>query len=288
MPPSEILAPTSLHEALALASRHGEKAKIMGGGTDLIVQIKKNAVDPGMVISLENVAEIDFISHEESGLHIGAMTAVSTIEKAPMVRNRCSMLSEAAAQLANPLIRRKATIGGNLCNASPAADLAPALLALGARLKIQNAAGERVVEIEDFFVGPGKTVLKPDEILTRIIIPDPAPHAKGVYLKNKRSGGADLSIVGVAVLTTMHENTIQDIRIGLGAVAPTPIRARETENRLRGRVPSEGILEEVCLKTSAEACCISDVRCTADYRNKIIAVYLKRAILQTAGMADLN
>jgi CO/xanthine dehydrogenase FAD-binding subunit len=286
MPLSEILSPSSLQEALSLCAKHKEKARVLGGGTDLVVQIKKNAIDPDVLISLENVPELNFISHEENGLNIGAMTTVSAIERSPMVKSRFPILSSAASMLATPLIRKKATIGGNLCNASPSADLVPALLVLGASLKIRSAGGERVVRIEEFFRGPRQTVLTPGELLTRIVIPAPAPRTNGAYLKTRRTEGADLALVGVAVMTTMAKGKIEEIKIGLGAVAPTPIRARQTENRLRGRAPDERVLEEICLGATSEACCISDVRCTAGYRDKLIGVLVKRAILQSAGMAN--
>jgi carbon-monoxide dehydrogenase medium subunit len=286
MPFSERLAPTSLQEAVALCAKYKEKAKIMAGGTDLIVQVKQNKIDPDILISLENVRELNFISCEQNGINIGAMTPASVIERSQAIKNGCAVLSDAAAKLANPLIRRKATIGGNLCNGSPSADLAPALLVLGARLKIVGEKGERLVDIENFFVGPKQTALSAGEILARIIIPQTVPEARAVYLKSTRSGGADLSVVGVAVLTTMSGRTIKDIRIGLGAVAPTPMRAKETENLLRGKTVSEDALEAICVNTSSEACCISDVRCTADYRNKMIGILVKRAIRLTAGMAS--
>jgi aerobic carbon-monoxide dehydrogenase medium subunit len=285
MPFSEILSPSSLQEALSLCAKYKEKAKVMAGGTDLVVQIKKNAVDPDILIGLEKVPELNFIGLDENQLNIGAMTTVSAIEQSPMVKSRFPILSSAASMLATPLIRKKATIGGNLCNGSPSADLVPALLVLGAGLKIRNAGGERVVRIDDFFKGPRQTVLNPGELLTRIVIPAPAPNATGVYLKTRRTEGADLALVGVAVMTTMAKGKIEEIKIGLGAVAPTPIRARETEELLRGRAPDEGILEEICLRATGEACCISDVRCTAGYRDKLIGILIKRAILQSAGMA---
>ena len=286
MPLSEILSPSSLQEALSLCAKYKEKAQVLAGGTDLVVQIKKNAVDPDILIGLEDVPELNFISLEENGLNIGAMTTVSAIEQSEVIRSRFPILSSAASMLATPLVRKKATIGGNLCNASPSADLVPALLVLGASLKIRSAAGERIVKVEEFFKGPRQTVLAPGELLTRIVIPAPAGNTKGVYLKTRRTEGADLALVGVAVMTTMDQGKIGEIKIGLGAVAPTPIRARETEKRLRGRAVDERSLDEICINATSEACCISDVRCTAGYRDRLIGVLLKRAILQSAGAAN--
>ena len=214
------------------------------------------------------------------------MTPVSVIEHSQIIKTRYPILAEAAAKLANPTIRRKATIGGNLCNASPSADMVPALLALGAKVKIVGADGERVLELDEFFLGPKKSALAPGEILARIIIPRAAEAGRGVYLKSTRSGGADLAVVGVAVVTVMDGQTVKDIKIGLGAVAPTPIRAKLTEGQLKGKVLNESLLDEICLNTSSEACCISDVRCTAEYRDRLIGILVKRAIRQTAGLAN--
>jgi carbon-monoxide dehydrogenase medium subunit len=276
----KLMTPRSLGEVLVLYAQYRERARILGGGTDLVVQIKKGAVDPEILISLEKVAELNFISREENGLNIGAMTSAASIQKAELIRVNAPVLAEAASTLGNPLIRRTATVGGNLCNASPSADLAPALLALGAKVKIVNARGERVVDLEDFFLGPRKTVLEPGDIMTRIIVPAMPPHSRAVYLKSTRTRGADLAQVGVAVMAVMDGPVIRDIRVALGAVAPTPIRARRTEAGLTGRQWSDGLIDDVCEMVCDEASCISDVRCSAGHRNKLINVLAGRAVHQ--------
>jgi CO/xanthine dehydrogenase FAD-binding subunit len=278
----ELLKPDSLSEAVELVARQRDRARILGGGTDLIVQIKKGAVEPEILISLEKVAELNFISREENGLNIGTMVTAASIQKAELIQTSAPVLAQAAATLGNPLIRRTATIGGNLCNASPSADFAPALLVLDARVRIVNAHGNRVVNLEDFFVGPRHTILSAEDILARIMVPPMPPHSRAVYLKSTRSCGADLAQVGVAVMVTTDGPVIRDIRIALGAVAPTPIRARKIEEVLTGRRWNDEMLEDVCEMVCDEASCISDVRCSASHRDKLINVLTGRAVYQAA------
>lgn len=276
----ELLKPCSLSEAVALCTQHRGRARILGGGTDLIVQIKKGALEPEILIGLEKVAALDFISHEENGLNIGAMTTATTIAKAELIRVNTPVLAEAASTLGNPLIRRTATIGGNLCNASPSADFAPALLVLEAQVKIVNAQGDRFMDLEDFFVGPRQTVLSAGDILARIIIPPMPPCSRAVYLKSTRTCGADLSQVGVAVMAVMAGPVIRDIRVALGAVAPTPIRARRIEAALTGQQWTNELIDDVCEMACDETSCISDVRCSASDRNKLTNVLAGRAVRQ--------
>jgi len=280
------LTPFSMDEALALCSKHREKAKIIGGGTDLMVQIKKNTLPAEVLIGLENIRGLRVISYDQSsGLSIGAMTSVEAIEKSALVMKEAAVLAAAAGTLGNPLIRKTATIGGNLCNASPSADLAPACLVLGAKLKIAGPEGEKVVDIDDFFTGPGETILAPDEILTQIIIPPLPAQARGVYLKSTRSKGADLAQVGVAVMVAPAGGLIEDIKIALGAVAPRPIRAKRAEEALRGKEWDDRTIEEACRLASLEASCISDARASAAYREKLIPVMLERAVKQAVAAA---
>ena len=214
----ERFLPTTLGQAMELCRKHRDEAKIIGGGTDLVIRIKKGVIQPRVLISLEKVRELRFISYEkDSGLVMGSMTTAADLEKSELVREKAEVLCTAAGTLGNPLIRRSATIGGNLCNAAPSADLAPVCLVLGARLKVMGLEGEREIGIDDFFKGPGQTALAPGELLTRIIFPPLPPKAKAVYLKASRSRGADLALVGVAVMTEIEGIRIKDIKIALGA-----------------------------------------------------------------------
>jgi aerobic carbon-monoxide dehydrogenase medium subunit len=278
--------PQTIDEAIELCSRYRDKAVLMGGGTDLVVQIKKKTLSPEILISLEKVKELGFIRFDQkNGVTIGAMATVEAIEKSELIRKEAGVLSAAAATLGNPLIRKSATIGGNLCNASPSADLAPACLVLDVRLEISGANGNKSIPVHEFFTGPRTSVLASDELLTRIVVPIQPRHTGAVYLKSTRSKGADLALVGVAVRTTVMDDTIRDIRIALGAVAPTPIRARQAEDAIRGRKIDDPALEECCGLACSEASCISDVRCEADYREALIPILIRRAMRQSIDMA---
>ncbi len=298
------LSPQTIEEAISLVSRYTAKAKIIAGGTDLVVQIKKKEVHPQVVISIAGVSALNYIKYDkETGLSIGALTPVSAIEQSDIVKSKFPVLAEAAGTLGSPMIRERATIGGNLCNAAPSADTAPALIVLGAKVKLAGARGERIIPLEEFFKGPGETALKPGEMLTEIQVPNMPPQSGAAYLKQKRRMGADLAVVGVAALVTMTgdicssdvpylTNTvnvrINDVKIALGAVAPTPIRAKATEAILKGNNPGEKLLEEACRAAYDECKPIDDCRSTAGYRRELVAVLTKRAVAQAIERVKLE
>jgi len=277
------LEPKTMEEAVSLLSQHKEAAKVVAGGTDLITQLKKGAELPRYIINIKGIPDQDSITYDErEGLRIGALATIHSIEVSPVIRQKFGVLAKAASELGTSQIRNCATIGGNLCNAAPSAETAPALLVLEARLKIVGANGERTVHIEDFFTGPGQTMLHPDEILSEIQVPNPPPRSGGVYLKQTVRKALDLATVGVAVITRLDGDIIRDVKIALGAVAPTPIRARKAETVIREQRLDDALLDEAGLVASREASPIDDVRSSADYRRKIIRVLVGRAIRQAA------
>ena len=180
--------------------------------------------------------------------------------------------------MASMAIRNVGTIGGNLCNAAPSADTAPALIGLGARVKILGSEGERIVALEDFFTGPGTTILKTAELLVEIQVPVLAVNTKAVYLKHSMRGAIDLAIVGVAAVIAMDGELCQDARVVLGAVAPTPIRAKQAEEVLRGKRIDDALIEKAAQAASAESRPITDVRSSAEYRREMIKVFTRRAV----------
>jgi carbon-monoxide dehydrogenase medium subunit len=174
-------APRTVKEAIALLSEYGQKARVISGGTDLLMQMKHREVLPEYVISIGGIAELSFITYDETkGLNIGVLTTVADIANSPLVKSKFSILAQAAGMLGTPTIRNQATIGGNLCNAAPSADTAPSLLALGAMAKIVGAAGEKSIPFENFFTGPGQTILEHGHLLTEIQIPNLSPHSGGL------------------------------------------------------------------------------------------------------------
>ena len=273
--------PKTIEDALSLASKYKGQYKFLSGGTDLIVQMKRGEVLPSYIINIAGITGHNYLSYDEQeGLRIGALATIHSIEASPLIREKFSILAQTASQMGTAQIRNRATIGGNLCNAAPSADTAPALIALGARAKIIGVSGQRVVLMEDFFTGPGQTVLKADEILAEVQVPNLPPRSSGVYIKQTVRRALDLAIAGVAVFVTMDGNTLSDVKIALGAVAPTPMRARRAEEILRKRKITDDLLERAGQTASDESSPIDDVRSSADYRRRMVEVLVIRAIKQ--------
>jgi carbon-monoxide dehydrogenase medium subunit len=275
--------PESLRETVALISEYQGRAKIIAGGTDLLAKMKKGFSLPEVLINVECVDELHYIRYSpKSGLLIGAATSLAAVEKSDLVNARFPILAQAVGLMASPFLRNRATIGGNLCNAAPSADTAPALMVLGARIKIVGMDYEKVVPVEKFFTGPGQTVLKSCQVITEIQVPDLPARSAAVYLKQKRRNGADLAVVGVAVQLTLekHGDTIKDVHIALGAVAPTPIRAKKAEHLLQGHALTDQILIQAGELASVESSPIDDARSSADYRKKLVVVLVRRAVAQ--------
>ncbi len=282
LPRFEYLAPKTLGEALSLLARYKAKARVIAGGTDLLPKLKRRDIKtPDYVIDLKNIPGLDYIKHSKSqGLRFGSLTTIRAIEASPVIQEGFNVLFQAAQSMASPQVRNRGTIAGNICNAVPSADAAPALLALEARIKLISPKGERIVDIKDFFTGPNKTVLTPEELVHEIQVPDLPPHSRGTYLKLSPRQAMDLAIVGVAVVVTTNGSICRDIRIALGAVAPTPMRARRAEDIIRGQKLSDALIEKTAAMASEECRPISDQRASAEYRCDMVRVLTRRAINQ--------
>lgn len=274
------LEPASVEEAVSLLSKHDGKARIIAGGTDLIVKLKDRAIKPEYVVDIGYIPGLEYIDYDKKkGLRIGALTTIRAIEKSDKLSQAYPVICQSAGLLGSMAIRNVATIGGNLCNATPSADMAPALLGLSAVAKITGPGGQREVLLEEFFTCPGGTCLKKGEILLEIQVPPPSPNTRGVYLKHSRTA-VDLATVGVAVIMTSENGTCKDIRIALGAVSPTPMRAKQAEDLLRGKKVTENLIEKVAQEAADESKPISDVRASVGYRREIVRVLTRRAIKQ--------
>jgi len=281
-PHFDYLTPKTIEEALSLLSRYKGEARVTAGGTDLMVLMKNRDITPTYIINLEAVPDLDYIRHGGEGLRIGAMTTIHAIESSPIIQENFPVLADAARQMGSPQIRNMATVVGNLCRAAPSADMAPPLIGLGAKAKIAGLGGERVIGLEEFFVGAGESVLQSNEILTEIQVPNPPPHTLGVYLKMAKRAAVGIALVGVAVIVTLDakHTTIVDAKIVLGAVAPTPIRATQAEDILKGKAFEDKLIEKVAQAAAEAAKPISDIRCTAEYRTEMVKVLVNRAIRQ--------
>lgn len=237
VPSFEYLRATSLDEACALLSSHGQRAKILAGGTDLLVKMKHRRLVPPYLIDIKRIPGLDYIRYEEGdGLRVGPLASIESVKRSLVVRKKYPVLHQAAAYMATIAIRNQATLVGNICNGSPSAETAPALIVLDAKARILGPGGERVVPVEDFFTGPGVTVLQPDEVVAELWVPEPQAGAGGAYHKHSLRR-MDVAMVGVAALVVPDGEACGDIRIGLSAVAPTPIRAGERRACCGGRSP---------------------------------------------------
>lgn len=279
LPEFQYLLPKSMEEACSLAKEHAEDGKVMAGGTDVIVAMKEHVIKPAYIIDIKNLPEMDYIQYDEqTGLHIGALTKLRTIEKSELVKEKMKGVSDAAHYVASTQVRAKGTMVGNVVNASPSADTVPILLALGAVLKVTGTEGKREIPVSEFYVGFKKTALQPGEIITEIQIPALGVNQKASYIKHAIRKAMDLAIVGVAAVVTVEDGICIDAKIALGAVAITAIRATEAEKVLIGNALTDEVIEKASVAAMNECSPISDVRASAEYRKDMIRVFTKRAI----------
>ncbi len=283
--PLEIFQPASIQEASRIVKDNGPGGRFLAGGTDLVIAIKEKGLAPKYVVDLKRIPNLSGIREEADGsLTIGALTTMREIETSPLICKRLLFLAQSAAEVGSIQIRNRATIGGNMANATPSADVAPALLVLEARAKIAGAGGERILNLEEFFRGPGQTVMLPEEILTAILIPPIPPKLVGEYIKFSPREMMDLAYVGVAVALVLNgkERKCESARIALGAVSPTPMRARKAEALIEKQILTEELAEKAGEEAARESKPISDVRSSADYRRAMVGAMTKRALLNAA------
>ena len=267
--------PTTLAEASRLFAE--EHAQLLAGGTDLVIGMKAYTETPESVISLQKIPGLAGITTEaDNSISIGAMTKVREVELSEAIQQHHTALAEGATEIGSIQIRNLATIGGNIAHASPAADTVAGLLVADAQVDIASADGERSVPINELFTGPGQTVLAPGEIITRFRLPSPASGSH--YIKHKIREVMDLAFIGVAAAVNLDNGTITEARIGLAAVAPTPIRATEAENLLKGNAPTAELLEQAGEAAAAESSPISDLRCSAEHRREMVDVLTRRTL----------
>jgi len=282
LPRFEYLLPKTLEEALVALKGQKDSAKVFAGGTDLIPQLKRREIRiPKIVIDLKGISGLDKLTYDEnSGLSIGPLTTISAIAESPIVMNHFPSLFQAASSIGSPQVRNRGTFAGNICTAVPSADSAPALLTLDAKIRIKGPKKERTVSISKFFTGPRTTVLKPDEILVDISVPKPKPGSRGVYLKLSPRHSMDLAIVGVAVIGSSENGICKDVKIALGAVAPTPIRAPMAEVILKGQRITSSLIDEAARNAITQCSPIDDHRASQEYRCDMIFAMTRRALNQ--------
>jgi carbon-monoxide dehydrogenase medium subunit len=270
--------PKSIDEAISFCQRYGEEAQYIAGGTDLMVKIKDKQIRPRHLISLKSIPGLDHIGYENGELKIGALTTHRRLELSPVIRRHFPILTDAVENIGSVQIRNVATIGGNIVNAVPSADGATPLITLGAKVRLVGPRGERTMALEDIFTGPGQTLLEHGEILYEFIIP-PLPLRTGAaYWKHRRRAAMELPILGVAVLICLAEDmrTCVEARIGLGVMAPTPMRAKNAERVLKGKKVDDQILERAGKTAASESKPRDTARGEAWYRREMVEVLVPR------------
>ena len=275
VPEFEYLEPLTIEEAAELVGSDPDTL-VMAGGTDLLVQMKLEHRNPARVVSLGRIPGLNRVS-DATGLELGATATIRSIGNSPGVQARYTALSEACHSFSTVQIMVMGTVGGNLCNASPAADTAPALLVFDARVRAVSGSGEREIPLDEFFTGPGQTVLETGELLESVLVSQLPESSGSAFLKNARVM-ADIAKVSVAVNLVRDGDAVAGCRIALGAVAPTPWRVRGAESAFTGSRMTEEAIEETVRQAREEIKPISDVRSTADYRRHVAGVMVGDAI----------
>jgi len=280
MIPFEYRTPRSIKEVHQELKRFGTDAKLIAGGTALVIMMKQRLVRPSSLISLRMVRGLNGIAEKDGALRIGGLATHREVETSPLVRRRVPLLAETYRHVATIRVRNMATVGGGLAHADPNQDPPPTLMVLGATVKASSAGGSRVIPLEEFFTDYYETVLKPDEIITELFVPRLPPNSGGAFVKFLPRTADDYATVSAAAVVTLDQarKVFTDVRIALGSVGTTPIRAREAEAALRGqRVKSEG-LREAAEKVKQAVDPVSDFRGSAAYKKEMAAVFVRRAL----------
>lgn len=282
-------APTSLEQAVGLFAIHGEKARAICGGTDLLIQLRAGTRRPDYLIDVKHIAELTHLSFDAgAGLRLGAAVPCIEIHESQIMRRHYPGLSEAAHLIGSLQIQSRASVGGNLCNGSPAADTTPALIALGAVARVASPKGERQVKVEEFVLSPGRTALQPGELLVELLIAPPPAHSADAYLRFIPRNEMDIAVVGVGAAVTLDGNRCLAARIGLGAVAGTPLFAEKASASLIGKEMDAAAFNTASELATALSSPIDDMRGTAEFRRHLVGVLTRRALEIAARRARPN
>ncbi len=279
IPRFEYYTAQSVEQALTLLGQH-EDAIIVAGCTNVLVDARGGRRIPSAVVDIGRLADLRYARRENGLVRLGARTTLSECAKSPFVSEQSPLLKMMAAQFAGPLVRNRATLAGNLAYASPAADSAPPLLALGAGLTLTSSQGQRLMPVADFILGPRQTALKPGELITEISFPAASGAVKSGYFKFAMRNAMAISVVSGAIVLRMDGSKIREAALALGAVAPRPYRVAEAEKMLENQAPTDALLREVARVAAASTTPISDIRASAEYRREMTLVMTRRMIEQ--------
>jgi carbon-monoxide dehydrogenase medium subunit len=278
--PFEYFEPETVEDAVKLLSGYGDNGRLLAGGVDLLPRIRLRSIKPEYLVNIQKIPGLDYIKgNGKEGVRFGALTTIRSLELSPKIQKDYSILYEAAHQLPSVQVKSMGTLIGNLCVGTPASDMATSLFALDAELKIVNGAGEKTIPISAFYKGPGQTVLKPGEIVLEVILPAVKPHSGGSFQHLVRTK-ADISKVCVAIMVTMTDGTCREVKIALGAVAPTVFRAEGAEKILDGQKIDQAAIDSAAKIAAHETKPITDLRSTTEYRKEAARILVKRALIE--------
>ena len=282
LPKFDLLQPSTLGEALEILSTT-QNAQPIAGGTALLVEMRGRKAEPGVLVDLGRLGDLHGVAPAANELVIGATTTIAELLKNPHVTERASILRDACSTFASPLVRNRATIGGNVAQGSPAGDMAPALLVLDASIELRSVRGKRLVRAVDFWKGPRKTTRKSDEMVVSIRIPlSQTPWLSSWKKLGLRKADA-ISVASAAVrLSLTADGKCEGARVAVGAVAPTPLRVAKSENALVGKPISREAIAQAAAAAAASSVPINDVRASVDYRRRVVEVLVRRALMEAA------
>ena len=283
----EYMPAKTVKEACELLSKYGEEAKILGGGQSLVNLMKQDFVRPSYIIDIKEISDLDYIRHDEKdGLRIGALTTHRSLETSTIVQDKFFMLAEMEHTLASVAVRNWGTLGGNLAHADPASDLAPTLMALDAEVTVAGSNAERIISLDDFFIGYFETALQPDELLTEIHVPN-SGQGGGIYSKFALRA-TDLAVVSVAthlIFDPDNSDQCKDARIVMGSVGPTPLRSKRGEDLLKGQTIDAALIEEAARLSAEDAQPTTDINGSEEYKREIVHVLVRRNIKEAQARA---
>ncbi len=276
--PFEYHEPTSIEEAVQTLSVYGDKASVLSGGVFLLYAMRLRKIEPECLVSIQRIPGLDYIEGDRAkGMKIGALTTLRSLELSTVIQRNYFHIYEAVHQIGSIQVKNMGSVVGNLCVGTPASDIAPPLLVLGADLNIAGPTSTKTISLDKFFLDVNKTILQPDEIVTEIVLPGMPEAASASFLKLTRTKD-DISKVNAAAMIVVENNICSEVKIALGSVAPTTIRAKKAEEVLKGEKPEEKTIIAAAEAAAEEAKPITDIRSTAEYRKEMIKVLVKRAI----------
>lgn len=271
-------APDSLDAVTAALDELGDDARLIAGGTALVILMKQRLVQPAVLVSLRRLTALREIALENGNLRIGATASHRQIENHPLVQEHLPVLAETLRRVATPRIRNQGTLGGNLVHADPNQDPPPTLIVLDASVRLRSSRGSRILPVADLFTDYYETAIEPGEVLTDVLVPLPTAQRGAAFLKFMPRTSDDYATVGVAASLRKDGGVLRDVRIGLGALGSTPLRARDAEAILEGQPPEEGALRAAAAAVQAQVDPLSDLRGSADYKREMAAVFTYRAL----------